>query len=151
MAASTTLKGTEYTKTAAILAHTASAESFPDASKRKLRGMYDEFVDADTAWDLASEIGMGYVPKGARVLGFIVSNDAVGAAVTADLEIGGVAATAAEAWTSMNGANQLFIPALATFQDTPLTTDSVVTVVTAAATLAATKKITVTTVYLDED
>lgn len=150
MAASTTLKGTEYTKTAAIQAHTASAESFPDASKRKLRGNYDEFTSG-TAWDAASEIAMGYIPKGARVLGFLVSNVAVGAAVTADFEVGGVAASAAEAWTSMNGALQLFIPALAVFQQTPLTADSIVTVVTAAATLAADKKISVVTVYLNED
>lgn len=151
MAASTTLKGTEYTKTAAVLAHTASAESFPDASKRKLRGNYDEFVDANTGWDSGSEIGMGYIKKGARILGFIVSNVAVGAAVTADLAVGGVAATAAEAWTDMTGAQQLFIPALAVFQQTPLTADSIVTVITAAQTLAATKKISVTTVYLNED
>lgn len=150
MAASTTLKGTEYTKTAAVVAGTASAESFPDASKRKIRGDYDYF-ESTTAWDAASEIGMGYIPKGARVLGFLVSNEAVGAAVTADFEVGGVAASAAEAWTSMNGANQLFIPALATFQQTPLTADSIVTVVTAAATLAANKRISVTTFYLNED
>ena len=154
MAASTTLKGANYTKVAGVVAGTLSAGSFIDASiyfGSRLKTQYDYFVDADTAWDLASEIGMGLLPKGATVLGWIVSNDAVGAAVTADFEIGGVAASASEAWTSMNGANQLFIPALATFQDTPLTADSILTVVTAAATLAATKKLIVTTLYLNED
>lgn len=154
MAASTTLKGVNYTKIAQVVAGTHSAEVFVNAMKvfgSRLRTNYDTFVDADTAWDLASEISMGLLPKGAIVLGWIVSNDAVGAAVTADFEVGGVAASAAEAWTSMNGANQMFIPALASFQDTPLTADSIVSVVTAAATLAATKKLIVTTLYLQDD
>ena len=147
MATSALLKALEYAK---IVASFASAGTFPNASKRKLRGMYDYF-ESTVAYDLASEIGMGLLPKGARVIGFIVSNEAIGAAVTADFEIGGVAASASEAWTSMNGANQQFIPALATFQQVPLTADSVVTVVTAAATVAADKRISVTTLYLDED
>ncbi len=154
MAASTTLKGANYTKVAGVVAGTLSAESFVNAMKvfgARLKTQYDTFVDADDGWDLASEIGMGLLPKGALVLGWIVANDAVGAAVTADFEIGGVAASASEAWTSMNGVNQLFIPALATFQDTPLTADSILTVVTAGATLAATKKIIVTTLYLSDD
>ena len=150
MAASTTLKGTRYTNTAGVVAGTLSAGSFNDASKRKIRGMYDYF-ESTVAYDLASEIAMGLIPKGARVLGFIVSNEAIGAAVTADFTIGGVAASASEAWTSMNGANQQFIPALATFQQVPLTADSVVKVVTAAATLAANKRISVTTLFLNED
>ncbi len=150
MAASTTLKGANYTNVAAVVAGTASAGSYPNASQRKLRGMYDYF-ESSVAYDAGSEIGMGLIPKGARVLGFIVSNEAISAAVTADFEVGGVAASASEAWTSMNGAQQLFIPALAVFQQTPLTANSVVTVVTAAATLAADKRISVTTVYLDED
>lgn len=150
-AASTTLKGANYTKVAAIVAGTeGGGGTFPNASRRKMRGMYDYF-ESTVAYELASEIGMGLIPKGARIIGFLVSNEAVGAAVTADFEVGGVAASASEAWTSMNGAQQLFIPALATFQQVPLTVDSVVTVVTAAATLAADKRISVTTLYLDED
>lgn len=147
-AASTTLKGANYTKVAAVVAGTASAGSFADASKRKLRGMYDYF-ESTTAYDLASEIGMGLIPKGARVLGFIVSNEGVGAAVTATIKIGDT--TASGTWTSMNSANQQYLPALAAVSQTPLTADSIVTVVTAAATLAANKRISVTTLYLDED
>ena len=154
MAASTTLKGANYTKVAGVVAGTKSAESFVNAMVvfgSRLRTMYDTFVDADTAWDAASEIAMGLLPKGAIVLGWIVTNDANSAATTADFEVGGVAASAAEAWTSMNGANQLFIPALATFQDTPLTADSIVTVVKAAQTLATSTKLIVTTLYLNDD
>jgi len=154
MAASTTLKGTNYTNIAAILAGTASAESFPNASTQtgtKLRACYDYFVDADTGWDLASTISMGVIPKGARVVGFIVANEAVGAAVTADIALSGTAATASEAWTDMTSANQQFIPALEAIQNTPLTADKVVQVITAGATLAAGKSITVTTLYLNED
>ena len=153
MAASTTLKGANYTKVAGVVAGTLSAESFINAMKEfgsRLRSQYDYF-ESTVAYDLASEIGMGLIPKGARVLGWIVSNEAVGAAVTADFEVGGVAASASEAWTSMNAANQQFIPALAVFQQTPLTADSVVTVVTAAATLAADKRISVTTLYQQDD
>lgn len=149
MGTSATLKGLEYTKTAAILARTASAESFPNASKRKLHALYDEFVDADTAWDLASEIGFGILPKGARVLGFIVSNVAVGAAVTATIKVGDT--TASDTWTSMNSANQQYLPVLAAVGGAELTADSVVTVVTGGATLASTKKISVATLYLIED
>ena len=154
MASSTTLKGANYTKVAGVVAGTLSAESFVNAMKvfgARLKTQYDYFVDADTAWDATSEIAMGLLPKGALVLGWIVSNDANSAATTADFEIGGVAASASEAWTSMNGANQQFIPALATFQDTPLTADSILTIVTAAQTLATSTKLIVTTLYLSDD
>ena len=134
MAASTTLKGVNYTKLAAVIAHTASAESFVNAMTEfgsRLRTMYDMFVDEDTAWDAGSVIGMGYLPKGARVLGWVVSWEAQGAAVTADFTIGGVAASAAECITDMTSAGGIgFIPALVAFQQTPLTADSVVAIVT---------------------
>ena len=152
MAASTTLKGTSYTKIAGVVAGTLSAESFVNAMQvfgTRLRVNYDEFVDADTAWDTASEIGMGLLPKGAVVLGCVVSNVAVGAAVTATIKVGST--TASGTWTSMNGANQQFLPCLAAVQQVPLAADSIVTVVTGGATLAATKKISVATLYLQDD
>lgn len=150
MAASTTLKGTEYTKTAAIVAGTASAELYPNASKRKLRCLYDEFTSA-TAYDAGSVISMGLLPKGCRVLGFLVSWEAQGAAVTMDLTIGGVAASTAEAVTDMTSAGSLFIPALETFQGTPLTADSIVALVTAAQSTGIDDSVSLTTLYLDED
>lgn len=150
MAASTTLKSTNYTLIAQIVAGTKSAESYPDASKRKLRAMYDEW-SSSTAYDDPSTISFMLLPKGARILGWIVSWDAQGAAVTADFEIAGVTASASEAVTSMNAAGQLFIPALAVFQDTPLTADSILTMITATQALGQDDKICVTTLYLDED
>ena len=150
MAASTTLKGAEYTKIAAIVAGTASAESFPDASQRKLRMMYDSW-ESTVAYDDPSTISFALLPKGCRVLGWVVSWEAQGLAVTADFEIGGVAASAAEAVTDMTSAGQLFIPALATFQQTPLTADSILTMITADQALGQSDSISVTTMYLDED
>lgn len=153
MAASTTLKGVNYTKLAQIIAGTASAESYPNGSTQvgtKLRVMYDTY-ESDASYDAGSEITMGIVPKGARVLGFYVANEAVGAAVTADLEIGGTAATASEAWTDMTSANQMFIPATEAISNTALTEDSVVTVVTAAAAFASGKSIVVATLFINED
>lgn len=150
MAASTTLKATNYTKIAAVIAGTASAESFPDASQRKLRAMYDSW-ESSTAYDDPSTITFGLLPKGCRVLGWIVSWEAQGAAVTADFEIGGVAASTSEAVTSMASAGQLFIPALATFQQVPLTADSLLTFITNTEALGQDDAISVTTLYLDED
>jgi len=151
MAASTTLKGTEYTKTAAIVAGTeGGGGTFPDASKRKVRAMYDEFTSG-TAYDAGSIISMGLLPKGCRVLGFLVSWEAQGAAVTMDLTIGGVAASTAEAVTDMTSAGSLFIPALETFQGTPLTADSIVALVTAAQSTGIDDSVSLTTLYVDED
>jgi len=152
MAASTTLKGVEYTKTAAIVAGTASAESFPDASKRKLRGMYDMFVHETVAYDAGSVISMGLLPKGCRVLGWTVAWEAQGAAVTADFTIGGVAASTAEAVTDMTSDGAIgFIPALVAFQQTPLTANSIVALVTAAQATGIGDQINITTWYIDED
>lgn len=151
MATSSTLKATDYTKIAAVLAGTASAESFPDASKRKLHAMYDEWSSA-TAYDDPSTISFMLLPKGARVLGWSVAWDAQAAAVTADFEIGGVTASTAECITDMTSAGAIgFIPALATFVDTPLTADSILTVITKDQALGQDDKICITTFYLNED
>ena len=152
MAASTTLKGVNYTKTAAVVAGTASAESFANASQRKLRGMYDMFVHETVAYDAGSVISMGLLYKGCRVLGWTVAWEAQGAAVTADFTIGGVAASTAECVTDMTSAGAIgFIPAVVAFQQTPLTADSVVALVTAAQATGIGDQINVTTWYLDED
>ncbi len=149
-AADTTLKGANYTKVAAVVAGTASAGNFPDASQRKIRGMYDSW-ESTTSYDDPSTISFMLLPKGCRVLGFVVSWEAQGLAVTADFEIAGVAASAAEAVTDMTSAGQLFIPALATFQQTPLTADSILTFITKDQAMGQNLAISVTTLYLDED
>lgn len=153
MAASTSLKGTNYTKVAGVVAGTLSAGSFVNAMQMwgaRIRGMYDEFTSG-TAWDAGSVISMGLLPKGARVLGFLVSWEAQGAAVTMDLTIGGVAASTAEAVTDMSSAGSLFIPALETFTGTPLTADSIVALVTAAQSTGVDDSVSLTTLYLYED
>lgn len=155
MAASTTLKGTNYTEVAKVTASppTASAEVFVNAAQMwgtKLRVQYDTY-EADAAYDAGSVISMGLIPKGARVLAFYCANEAVGAAVTADISLSGTAATAAEAWTDMTSANQQVIPALEAVSNAALTADSIVQVTTAAATFASGKSIVVATLYIDED
>ncbi len=56
-----------------------------------------------------------------------------------------------EAVTDMTSAGQLFIPALATFQQTPLTADSILTFITKDQAMGQNLAISVTTLYLDED
>lgn len=154
MAASTTLKGVNYTKVAAVVAGTASAESFVNAMTEfgtRLRCMYDMYVDEVTAWDAGSVIGMGLLPKGCRVLGWFVAWEGTGANMTADFEIGGVTASTAEAITDTTSDGALYIPALVVFQQTPLTADSVLTLVTAANPTGIGDQINVTTLYLNDD
>jgi len=153
MAASTTLKGAIYTNIAKIVAGTASAESYPNASTMfgtKVRAQIDTYT-ADAAYDAGSEISVGLIPKGARVLGFYVAHDAVGAAVTADISVGGTAATGAEEITDMTSAKGQLIPAVHAVSGTVLTADSIVKVITAAATFASGKKLIVVTFFVNED
>jgi hypothetical protein len=150
MATSATLKSAQYTKIYNVQQHTASAEAFVNASKRKLRGMYASWESA-TAYDDPSTISLMLLPKGARVLGWFVAWEAQGAAVTADFEIGGVTASAAECVTDMTSAGELWIAANAAFQQVELTEDSVLTMITAAQALGQDDAICVTCVYSDED
>lgn len=160
MAAITTGSGVNYTKEAATLAGTAQLSGMlaaADVWNTKLRITYDIFamLAADTA--AAGMVAtMGAVPKGSRVLGFYVANEANSAAVTADLQLvdpeGNITtATASEAWTSWNAANQQFIPALEAVSNAALDDRHTVTVTTAAATWAASISIVVATLYIIED
>jgi hypothetical protein len=152
MAASTTLKSVEYAKVAAIIARTTGGVgTFPDASKRKLRGQTAMFVDETTAWDSGSEITFMLLPKGAIVLGFIVAVEATGAAMTFDFEIGGVAASTSEAVTDTTSDVALIIPALQVFQRTPLTADALLVGITTAQPTGIGDEIQVTCLYLLED
>lgn len=160
MAALTTANGVEATKRAAILAGTSGVGDFIDGAGlwgTKLRGCYDTYAmpAGDTA-ALGVVITMGVVPKGARVLGWVVSNEAHTAAVTADFQLVDAAgnittASASEAWTSWNGVNQLWIPALEAVSNAGLDAEHTVTITTAAQALVAAKSICVTTLYLAED
>lgn len=150
MATSATLKGTNYTKVAGVVAGTLSAGDFVNASKMlgtPLRVMYDEYSHATVAYDAGSIISMGLLPKGARVLGFAISAEATGANMTADVTIGGVAATTAECLTDTTSDVAVIVPALPDFQLTPLTEDSVVALVTAANPTGIGDKISLAVLY----
>lgn len=160
MAALTTANGVSATKRAAIIAGTSGVSDFIDGAGEwgtKLRICYDTY--AMPAGDTAAAgmvITIGVVPKGARVLGWICSNEAHTAAVTADFQLVDAAgnittASAGEAWTSWNGANQQFVPALEVVSNAGLDAEHTVTVTTAAAGMVAAKSICVATLYLAED
>jgi hypothetical protein len=152
MGTSSALKSVEYAKVAAILAGTTGGVgTFPDASKRKLRGQTAMFVHEVTAYDAGSEITFMLLPKGAIVLAFVVAAEAQGAAVTIDFEIGGVAACTSEAWTDMTSDMTLVIPSLQVFHRTPLTADSLLVGITAAQPTGIGDEMQVTCLYLLED
>jgi len=158
MAALTTANGVNATKFAALAAGTTTISDFVDGVADQGTGVrvsYDSYTVPTDTVAVAGVITMGKVPKGSRVIGFQVSNDAMAAAATADLQLvdaaGNITAiTAAEAWTDMTTAQGLFIPALIAGM-TPLDEDHTVTVTTAAQVLDATKNITVSTLYIGQD
>jgi hypothetical protein len=159
MAAITTANGVNATKRAALNANTGSLSDFMDGANQwgtKLRVVYDNYeFDGDTM-AAAGVITMGAVPKGARVLGFYVGNTANSAATTADLQLvdpaGNITqATASEAWTSWNAAEELFIPALRAVAAVAQDDEHTVTVTTAAQTVADGTDITVATLFILED
>ena len=148
--ATQTYKGDFYTNVAGVVAGTLSAGSFNNASKTKLRAKVDTITFAADA-DAASVTSMGLLPKGARVIGFYFASEAQGVAVTADIEVGGVAATTAEVLTDMTSATQQLVPCVEAVSKDELTVDSVVTIINAAQAFKATKRIILATLYLIED
>lgn len=160
MAAITTDSGVNYTKEAATFAGTSNLSQMlaaADVWNTKLRITYDTYamLAADTAV-AGFVLTIGTVPKGARVLGFYVANEANSAATTADLQLvdpaGNITqATASEAWTSWNAANQQFIPVLEAVSNAALDDRHTVTVTTAAQTWAASISVVVATLYIVED
>lgn len=159
MAAITTANGVQSTKRAALNANTGSLTDLIDGANlwgTKLRVCYDNYeMDGDTA-AAAMVFTMGRVPKGARVLGFYVGNTANSAATTATMSLvdpaGNItAASASAAWTSWNGVNQLFIPALRAVAAVAQDDEHTVTVTTADQTVADGTDITVATLYILED
>jgi len=160
MAAITTGSGVNYTKEAATFAGTSNLSAMlaaADVWNTKLRVVYDTFamLAADTA-AAGFVLTVGTLPKGARLLGWYVANEANSAATTATMSIvdpaGNItAASATAAWTSWNAAAQLFIPALEAVSNAPLDDRHTVTVTTADQTWAASISVVVATLYIIED
>lgn len=146
MAAITTANGTNQTKYAAGgLSNLVTKEW-----NRGVQMVYDTYTLPATDTAAAGfVISMGRVPKGAIVLGFLWTSTAHGAAVTADVAIGGVAATTAEAFTDMTAATTQFVGSTGVFPYTPLTADSTITVTTAAQDFAPGATVTLTTLYIE--
>ncbi len=158
MAAITTANGVNATKFAALVAGTGNLKDLVSADLfrgTRIRVAYDTYeFDGDTM-AAAGVLTFSSLPKGAIPLGFFVSNSANSAAATADLQFvdpaGNITqATASEAWTSMNGVNQLFIPCLEAVQSA-LDDVHKVTVTTAAQTLADGLTLTVGAMYIARD
>lgn len=145
MAAITTANGAEQTKFAAggianMVAHLWHSD---------LKFVRDEYTLPSTDTAAAGfVISMGRLPKNAIVLGFFWTATANTTTITADVEIGGVAATTAEAFTDMVSATTQFVGSTGVFPYTPLTADSQITVITAAATYAPGETVTLATMYV---
>lgn len=145
MAAITTGNGVEQTKFAAG----GIANMVTNLWHKELMFVYDEYaVPADDTAAAGMVISMGRLPINAIVLGFFWTATAQGAAVTADVEIGGVAATTSEAFTDMTSATTQYVGATGVFPYTPLTADSQITVITAAQPLGVSDKVTLMTMYV---
>lgn len=146
MAAITTANGTNHTKYAAG----GVSNLVEDRWGGHLRLMYDTYTLPATDTAAAGfVISMGRLPKGALVLGFLWQATAMGAAMTADVQIATVTAMGAEALTDMTGATQQFVLATGIFPYTPLTVASTVTVTTAAQAFAPSATVCLTVLYLD--
>lgn len=91
-------------------------------------------------------IGMCVVPKGARLIGFIINYDAAGSAATVKMQAGTTDCSATS--SSMAAAGGQFLGVLAAYQSTALTADTVINMYTVANTIAATKTVNLTVLYV---
>lgn len=145
MAAVTTVNGVEQTKFAAG----GIANMVTNLWQNEPKFVYDKFtMDAADTGAAGLVLSMGRLPKHAIVLGFYWTSTAQGAAMTADVAIGGVAATTAEAFTDATAATTQFVGATGVFPFTPLTADSQITVTTAAEDFVASATVTLMTLYV---
>ena len=145
MAAITTGNGTEQTKYAAA----GIANMVGKLWNNDVKFAYDKYTLPSTDTAAAGfVISLGRIPKGAIVIGFQWTATAMGAAMTADIAIGGVAVTTAEVLTDMTAATTQFVGATGIFPYTPLTAESQVTVITAAQAFAPSATVTLTTMYV---
>jgi hypothetical protein len=145
MAAITTANGTEQTKYAAGGIDNMVGKLWHNP----VHMAYDEYTLPATDTAAAGfVISMGRLPKHAIVIGFQWTATAMGAAMTADVAIGGVAATTAEAFTDMTAATTQFVGSTGVFPYTPLTAESQITVTTAAQAFAPSATVSLTTLYV---
>ena len=145
MAALTTANGVEQTKYAAGGIDNMVSKLW----NNEVKFVYDKYTLPATDTAAAGfVISMGRVPKNAIVIGFQWTSTAMGAAMTADVAIGGVAVTTAEALTDMTAATTQFIGSTGVFPYTPLTADSTITVTTAAQAFNPGGTVTLTTLYV---
>ena len=146
MAAITTANGVEQTKYAAGGIDNMVGKVW----NNPLEMMYEKYtLPADDTAAAGLVISMGRLPKHAIVIGFYWTSTAQGAAMTAQVAIGGVDATAA-AFTDMTSATAQTVSATGVFPYTPLTAESQVTVTTADQAFAASATVTLTILYVND-
>lgn len=145
MAAITTANGIEQTKFAAG----GIANMVGKLWHNNIKFAYDQYTmgAADTG-AAGLVISMGRLPVNALVLGFFWTSTAQSAAMTAGVQIGGVAATGSADFTDMTSATTQYIGATGIFPYTPLTVDSQITVVTNDEDFVADATATLCTIYV---
>ena len=118
----------------------------------KLRVMYDTYTVA-TGYTLHTDctLSMGYIPKGAIILGWYFAQDGGGEACVGTAELGTTACSAASAFTDMTNATQQFVPALSTQSDGKTTAGAVMNLGLATADLDAATVIVMATFYIIDD
>ena len=146
MAALTTANGTHQTRYAAG----GIANMVGKVWNNDLRVMYEKYTLPSTDTAAAGlVISMGRLPISAIVLGFLWTATAMGSgSMTADVAIGGVAASTAEAFTDMDSATTQLVGATGVFPYTPLTAESQVTVTTATGAFTASATVTLAVIYV---
>lgn len=145
MAAITAVNGVEQTKFEAG----GIANMVTNLWHKELLFVHDEYtVDSADTGAAGLVLSMGRLPKNAIVLGFFWTTTAQGAAMTADVEIAGVAATESEALLDGSNATGNYAAAVGVFPYTPLTVDSQITVITASQNTIADSTVTLTTMYV---
>ena len=138
-----TVNGVNYTITAAI---TAGTKGVADQIKNSLGANVKSIIDTYTFAGQAAGtvVNLGTVPSGAKVLGFVITYGALGAAVTGTIKVGST--SAAPTVTSMVAAGTQVIGYIG--GNTALTADSIVSLTTADQ--AATGQVTLVTLYAQD-
>ncbi len=155
MADLSTAYGVSYTKYYNIVtARTASLGSLVPGTEwgTTLRVMYDTYtVPAGDTLHTDCTLSMGYIPKGAIILGWYFAQDGGGEACVGTAELGTTAVSAASAFTDMTAATQQFVPALSTASDGATTAGAIMNLGLATADIDAATVIVMATFYIIED
>ncbi len=118
----------------------------------KLRVMYDMYtVPTGDTLHTDCTLSMGYIPKGARILGWYFAQSGGGEAAVGTMELGTTAVSASSALTDMTGATQQFVPALSTASDGATTAGAIMNIGFATADVDAATVLVLATFYLIED